>query len=209
MLLDPVLELLPEGGQVEEEMLGLAKLDWCVAASLVRLDQVDRVQLVAAVVALVAARFCIAADGACAFDVPVGQSATRGRVESPHLLLFHEVALFVKGEEQLLRRAVMIGRRGSCEHVVGHAEPAKVLDDQGVVAVRELARRNALLVSLVRDRSAMLVGSTRHEHSRPAQALEAREDIGGHGEAGGVADMARAVRVRPRGRNQDCSLRRH
>ncbi len=204
--LDPFLQLLPEGRQVEEEMLGLAELHWCVAAALMWLDQVDWVELVAAVVALVAARFRVTANGTNAFDIAVGQRAARGRVEGPHLLFFDEVALLVQGQEELLSGAVVIGRRRARENVVGHAETAKVLDDQRVVAVRELPRWNALLVCLIRDRGAVLVSAACHEHSRPAQPLETREDVGGHGESRHVADMARPVGVRPRRRNEDCSL---
>jgi len=36
--LDPVLQLLAEGGEVEEEMLCLLELDRRVAAALVRID---------------------------------------------------------------------------------------------------------------------------------------------------------------------------
>src|SRR5207245_4983275 len=56
VLLDPPLQLLAERRQVEEKVLRLPKLHRRVASALVRIDQVDRVQLVAAVVALVAAR---------------------------------------------------------------------------------------------------------------------------------------------------------
>src|SRR6202521_3052380 len=111
-------------------MLGFAKLHRRIAASLVRLDQVDRIELVAAVVALVAARFAVTADWARALDVAIGQGTAGGRIESSHLLLFDQVALLIKGQEQLLRGAVVIRGRGSREHVVGHAETAKVLDDQ-------------------------------------------------------------------------------
>src|SRR5207302_10573190 len=56
MALDPRLQLVTKRRQVEEEVLGFLELDGRVAAALVRIDQVDRVELVAAVLALVASR---------------------------------------------------------------------------------------------------------------------------------------------------------
>ena len=72
---DPLLELLGERGQVEEEVLRLAELRRRAVDDRARVDQVDGIELVAAVVALVAARLREAADRARALDVAVGQRA--------------------------------------------------------------------------------------------------------------------------------------
>jgi len=202
------VQLRAEGGQVEEEVLSLLELDRGIAAALVRVDQVDRVQLVATVVALIAARVGEAADRAFAFDVSIRQRPPADRVESAHLRLLDQVALLVKLEEQVLRDLVMVGGRRAREDVVGHPQAAQVLDDQGAVLVDELPRRDALLVRLVRDRSAVLISTTRHQHARTAQPLEAREHVGGHGKARHMTDVARAVGIRPRRRDKDSSAAR-
>src|SRR5260370_28971495 len=157
MALDPFLQLLTEGGEVEEVMLSLAKLDRRVAAALVRIDEVGGVELVAAVVALITPRFGESTDRTLAFDVAIGQRAPAHRIESAELLLRDQVSLLVQLEEQVLRDPVMVARSGAREDVVGHPQPAKVLDDQSVVAIDELARRDALLVGLVSDRRAVLI----------------------------------------------------
>src|SRR5258706_14103979 len=200
MALDPFLQLLTEGGQVEEVVLRLAKFHRRVAAALVRIDEVGRVELVAAVVALVAPRFGESTDRTLAFDVTIGQRAPAHRIEGAELLLRDQVPLLVQLEEQVLRDPVMVARGGAGEDVVGHPQPAKVLDDQSVVAVDELAWRNALLVGLVRDRRAVLVRTAGHQHARTPQAFETREHIGGHGEAGPTPGFAGAGggRARPR-----------
>src|SRR5260370_2383222 len=115
-------------------MLRLAKLDRRVAATLVRIDEVGRVELVAAVVALIAPRFRESTDRTLAFYVTVGQRAPAHRIESAELLLGDQVALLVELEEQVLRDPVMVASGGAGEYVVGHPQPAKVLDDQSVVA---------------------------------------------------------------------------
>src|SRR5207245_3152768 len=97
--LDPFLQLVAEGGQVEEEVLGLLELDGRVASTLVRIDQIDRVELVAAVLALVASRGIETADWTLAFDVSIRQCAAAHRVEGAHLRLLHEVAVLVELEE--------------------------------------------------------------------------------------------------------------
>ncbi len=190
-------------------MLGLLELHSRVAAALVRVDQVDRVQLVAAVVTLVAACVWKATDGALAFDVAVGQCAPAHRVESAHLGLLDQVALLVKRQEELLCDPVVVGGRGSREDVVGHPEPAQVLDDQRAVVVDELPRRNSLFVSLIRDRRAVLVSPTCHEDARTSHPLKARQHVGGHGKARHMSDVARAVGIRPCRRDEDGSWFRH
>src|SRR5205807_4071777 len=94
---DPVPELLREGRQLEEELLGLSKDRNLAVDPRARLDQVDRVELVPAVVALVAAGLRVAADRAGALDVAVGEGpAGRGR-DRAQLTPLHDVPLLVKG----------------------------------------------------------------------------------------------------------------
>ena len=202
MALDPAFQLLAESRQVKEEVFSLTKLDRRSAASLVGVDQVDRVELVAAVVALVSARGVETADRALAFDVAVRQRPPADWIERAHLRLRDEVALLVELEKQVLGDAIVVARRRPREDVVGHPQPPEILDDQRIVLVDELARRHAALVGLVCDGGAVLVRAARHQHARPAKTLEAREHVSGHGEAGHMTDVARAVGVGPCRRDQ-------
>src|SRR5207248_4802924 len=144
VVLDPRGELGAERGQVEEEMLCLTKLDRRITAALVRIDEVGRVELVAAVVALVAARIRESANRTLAFDVSIGKRASGLRIERPHLRLLHQVALLIELQEESLRDAVVVARGGAREDVVGHAETAEVLDDDRAVLIYERLRRDAL-----------------------------------------------------------------
>ncbi len=162
-----------------------------------RIDQVGRIELVAAVVALVAARAVVTADRAGALDVAVGQRAAGGRADRAGGGLRHDVAVAVQRQEDLLNDLVVVARSGAGEQVVGQAEALQVLGDHPVVLVRELAGGQALLLGLHRDRGAVLVGAGHHEHLIARHSLVAREDVRGHTEAGYVADVPRAVRIGP------------
>src|SRR6202011_4347664 len=124
MALDPFLLLFAACGQIEEEMLGLFDLNRPIAAPLMRLDQIDGVELVSAVVALVAARFLVAADGTRALDVAVWQRATAHGVEGAHPGLLDQVALLIQLEKQALCHAIVVARGRAREDVVRHPEPA-------------------------------------------------------------------------------------
>ena len=57
--------------------------------------------------------------------------------------------------------------------------------------------RQALLLGEDEDRRAVLVGAADHEHVVPGHPHVPAEHVGGHTETGHVADVARAVGVRP------------
>ncbi len=91
----------------------------------------------------------------------------------------------------------MVARGRAREQVVGQAEPLQVLGDDAVVAVGELARGDALAVGLHLDRGAVLVGPAHHQHVAAGHPGVPAEHVGGDAEAGDVADVPRAVGVRP------------
>ena len=102
LALDPLRQLLLEGRQVEEEVLGLLEHGWRAVDPRPRVDQIGRIELVAAVVALVAPRTFEAADRARALDVAVGQRmAGRGGERAERLALDDE-ALLVQRPEDIL-----------------------------------------------------------------------------------------------------------
>ncbi len=91
----------------------------------------------------------------------------------------------------------MVAGGGAGEQVVAQAEIAQILGDHAVVAVRKLLGAHAFLVGLHQNRGAVLVGAGHHQHVIALHALIARIHVGGHAETGDVADMTRAVSVRP------------
>ena len=184
-------------------MLGLGE-DRCLAVDPgPRVDQVDGVELVAAVVALVAARPVVAADRAGSLDVPIGQGASGRRRDGRHRGLRHQVAVAVHGAEQLLHHGVVVAGGGPGEQVVGQPEALQVLHDHPVVPVGELARGDPLGVGLHQDRRAVLVRPRDHQHVVARHPLVAGEDVGGDAESGHVADVAGAVGVGPGHRGED------
>src|SRR5690606_41102884 len=133
------------------------------------------VQLVAAVVALVTARAVVAADRAGAFDVAVGQRASGGRTDRAARGLRDDVTVAVHGQELYLHHVRVVAGRGPGVQVVGDAEALQVVDDDAVVLVRGLFRREAFLLRLHQDRRAVLVGAGDHQHPIARHSLVSRE----------------------------------
>jgi hypothetical protein len=109
----------------------------------------------------------------------------------------------VQGGEQLLGHRVVVAGGGAGEQVVAEAERGEVFDDEPVVAVGELARRHPLGLGLHQDRRAVLVGAADHQDVVPRHPHVPAEDVGRHTETGHMADVARAVGVRPGDGGQD------
>ena len=104
--------------QVQEQMLGLDESRCLTVDPGPRVDQVDGIQLVSAVVALVAPGAVVTTDRAGAFDVAVRQRAAGRRRDSAHRGLRDHVAVAVDGPEQFLHHRVVIARGGPGEQVV-------------------------------------------------------------------------------------------
>ncbi len=200
---EPLLEGAGEGGQVEEEVLGLDELGGLAVDLAAGVDELVGVELVAAVVALVAAGLGEGADRAGALDVAVGQGAPGRRADRTARRLLDHVAVGVDLAEHLLDDGVVVARRRAGEQVVGQAEVGEVLGDDRVVLVDELLWRQALLVGEDEDRGAVLVRARDHQHVVAGHPHVPAEDVGGHTETGHVADVARAVGVRPGDGRQD------
>src|SRR3954449_6415896 len=126
-------------------MLRLAKLRRRSVDDRARLNEVDRVELVPAVVALVASRLGITADRARALDVPVRQRAPVGG-ERPERGLLDEVPLVVERAEDVLRDAVVVARAGPREAVIRDAKIPQIRTDELVVLVSEITRRHSVAI---------------------------------------------------------------
>ena len=117
--------------------------------------------------------------------------------------LLDDEALLVERAEDVAHDLVMVLGRRPCEQVVREPEPPQVVANDLVVAVGELTRRDSFLVRGHHDRRAVLVGAADHQHVVAPQPVVPGEDVRGDAEARHVADVSRAVRIRPCDRDQD------
>ncbi len=163
----------------------------------VRVDQLGRVEQVAAVVALIAARVGIVADVTLALDVAVGQEALFEIAVEQFLLLFVEVAAFEQQQKDVLRDLVVVLGVGVREQVVADADLLLREQEALVIVLEDRARGDAPLVRLDRDRRAVTVRSRHHQDVIPLEAVIAREDVGGQVSARDVSDVEIAVGVGP------------
>ena len=201
--LDPCLEPFRECRQVEEKVLRLAELRDGAVDDRARVPEIDRVELVAAVLALVAAGVRVAADRARPLDVAVGQGAPGRGGERAERRALDEIALVVERPEDVLRDAVVVARRRAREGVEREAEAPVVLADERVVAVGELTRRDAFAIGGHHHRGAVLVRPAHHHHVVALQPVVASEDVGRDPGTRDVAEVPRPAGVRPRDRDQD------
>ena len=91
----------------------------------------------------------------------------------------------------------MVAGGGAGEQIVAQAQIAQVLGDDAIVAVRQLLGAQALLFRFHENRGAVFVRARHHQHVVAFHALVACVHVRRHAEAGHVADVTGAVRVRP------------
>ena len=87
-----------------------------------RVNEVCRIELITAVVALVAASSVVTANGAGALNVAVGQSTPGGRADGAGSLLRHQVAILRNIAEHLLHDGVVVTRGGPRKQIVGESQ---------------------------------------------------------------------------------------
>ena len=195
--LQPRLVGFGERRQVEEVVLGLLEARGFAVNLGDGVDELVRVELVAAGVALVATRTFGMANRALALDVAVGQGTAGGRANRHLLGALVDVAVLQALLEHLLHHVLVVTGGGAGEQVVAQAEVAQILGDHAVVTVGQFLGSEAFLLRLDENRGAVLVGAGHHEHIIALHALVARVDVGGHTKSRDVADMTGAVCIRP------------
>src|SRR5699024_6098104 len=93
------------------------------------IDEIDRIELVPARVALITTGPGRTTYGTSPLDVAVGQRPAGGRRDRALRGLFDHVAVLVQTQEDLLAHPMMVGGRGAGEEVVGEAEAHEGFDD--------------------------------------------------------------------------------
>lgn len=73
LALDPIGQAFCKRRKVQEEMLRLTEVGWIAIDRRTGIDEVDRVQLITALIALITSRAFVTADRTCSFDVAVGE----------------------------------------------------------------------------------------------------------------------------------------
>ena len=181
--------------QGEEPVLGLLQHGLGAAEGALGVDEVGGVEAGAAGFALVAIGVLVAAVGAGAGDVAVGQELLGLLVV---VLLRHfldELALLVEFLEVGGGGLVVLLAGGAAVDVERDAQFGEAVLDNLVVAVDDVLRRDALLAGLDGDGHAVLVAAADEHHLLALGAEVAHIDVGGHVDAGQVADVHRAVGV--------------
>ena len=121
--LDPGAELVAQQALAQVEVAGLADLEVGGAGDgRARLDEVGGVELLGAVLALVAAGARVAAVGAGALDVAVGQEAAVGGGVDLPLGHLGDEAVVGEAAGEMLGEAVVLRARGAAVVVEGEAE---------------------------------------------------------------------------------------
>ena len=161
----------------------------------VRVDQFVRRKGRSAFFALVAVGAVVAAAGAGAHDIAVGEERLGLLVVVLLRGPLDEFAFVVELAEEL-RRCRGVGlRRGARVDVERHAEALERTLDEAVVAIDDLLRGNTLLAGLDRDGHAVLVAAADRDHVAALQAQVACVDIRRYVDSRQVADMYGAVGI--------------
>ena len=161
----------------------------------VRVDQFVRRKGRSAFFALVAVGAVVAAAGAGAHDIAVGEERLGFLVVVLLRGPLDEFAFVVELAEEL-RRCRGVGlRRGARVDVERHAEPFERRFNQLVIAIDDLLGRDALFAGLDGDGHAVLVAAADRDHVVSFQAQVARVDVRRDIDARQVADVYRAVGV--------------
>lgn len=204
---DPLLELVLDLWEVDEEVDGLAHLRGLLAdVAEIVLELSGRVEGLLALIALVAACISEGTVGAGPHDEPVSQPQVAVFAVALGHLLLDSLILVVDAEEDLLGDLGVPLSAGPAEVVEADIEPLVHLRVDLVVKVADLLRSLLLLHRLHLSRSAVLVSPADVQHVRPLQLLETREDVGREHAADDVAQVRHVVDVGEGRSDQDVVL---
>ena len=164
-----------------------------------RIYEVGGVEGGAAGLALVAVGALVAAVGAGAGDVAVGQELPGFGVVELLGGFFYELSFFIQTLEEVGGGAAVCGGGGAPVDVEGNAELGERLLNDIMVPIHDVLWGDSLLAGLYGDGHAVLVAAADEQYVAPLQTQVAGVDVGGHIDAGQVTDVHGAVGVGQRG----------
>ncbi len=182
---EPILELAPQ----EERVLRLLRDGRRPVGAAFRLLQVERVEEVAAALALVPPGLLEAAVGARPLHVPVRQVPPVVRAVGQHHGLQVDVPLLVEGPEEVLGHLLVGGVLRGEVQVEGDAQVLDALRDDLVVPLGHLLGGRPLRLRLDGDGRPVHVGARDHQDPVPAEPVEAGEDVPWEEAPDDVADV--------------------
>ena len=181
-------------------MLRLSLDGGLVIEGAARVDEVFRVEDPATIIALVSARVGVVTVGAFAFDEAVWKEPfVVEAVELGYLLAVY-VAVLLDFEVEVSDKLLVDSAFGSSIVVELYLESLEEMDNEFVVLVGQLARRNTEFDRLYLDRSAMLIASADHDDVFALQSEIACINIGGQ-KLGEGSKVGTIVDVRPSSAN--------
>src|SRR5207245_9123458 len=171
----PLGQRLFERAEPEEEVLRLFRDGRRSVDLALRIYQLERIQEIAAVLALVAACAGEAAMRARSLDVAIRKEPLVRRAKGGDHYGLVDMALLLQGEEYFLHPCLVVRVRRVPVEIVADPELLDVLLVELVVPLRDDAWRHALLVGSARDTRAVHVASAHHEDPVPFHPMVACE----------------------------------
>ncbi len=206
---DPLRQIAPERFLFQIEVLGLPHLKLGRAGDgRTRVDEVGRVQLLGAVLALVATGLVIAAVGAGAFDIAVGKETVVGDGKDLLLRHFPDQPVFPQRLGEMLRQPVVAARGGAPEMVEGQAEPGGEIGLYLMHLGAVVGDRHPCLGGCKLGRGAVFVGGADEHHLIAARAHVAGIKIGRKLGTDEVPQMLDPVDIGNRGGDENPGHRR-
>ena len=195
--LHPRYKHLPKGAQTQEEVLRLPKHRRLSADPAAPVDQLLRVPELPAPLALVAPGRRVLAGRARPLDVAVGKEAPVRLAVRLLPRLRADVPPVVQRREDVVHHSPVVVRPRAGVAVPGNAEFLPHLQVLGVVPRGQLLRRHPLLLGPDGDGRSVLIAAGHHYHLVALEPVVSGEDVRGQVRPRDLANVRRAVHVRP------------
>ena len=160
-----------------------------------RIDQFGGRKVLATALTLVTVGVGVAAVGAFAHDVAVGQEGVRLFVVVLFVGFLHKFALVVERAEEVRCHLAVSGTRGARIDVERDAETFETVLDELVIAVHHFLNAATFFARTDSYGNTVLVRSADEKHIAVTQTEVAGIDVGGYVNTGEVADVHTAVGV--------------
>ena len=170
-------------------MFGVAQLRRGAIGLRARVDQLFRVEHVAAVIALIGARAFKAADVTSPFDVAVRQEFVCARGVPLLAEFLEKKSVLLQGKEHRLRDLEVVLAVRRCEHIVGDTVTLEHLNKRIMIFFVDFLDGPALLVRGKHNGRAVRIRPAHHQNVIPYKTMVARNNVTGQMGACDISDM--------------------